>query len=122
MRPTENPVRLLHRLTALTTTTIASLSITAVPAAAQTIPQGCSTAGLGPLFNLLATMSELLFAAGIGLGGIGFLVAGIYVTLPGQDNTRRGKDVAKHVLFGLILILSADLIVQFLVSQLGGIC
>lgn len=111
-----------RRVATLAFATVVSLTVTAAPAAAQTIPQGCSTSGLGPLFHLLSTISELLFAAGVALGGIGFLVAGIYLVLPGQDNTRRGKEIAKHVLFGLILILSADLIVQFLVNQLVPIC
>ncbi len=77
-----------------------------------------------PLLNLLSSLTELAFIGGIGLGTIGFLVAGTFIVLPGQENTRRGKLIAKSVFIGTVLLLSAQLIVDFLVSQLaqGVIC
>jgi len=76
--------------------------------------------GLGPLFDLLNTIAELAFLAGIGLGTVGFLVAAIFYMLPGENYSRQGKRVAKNVLIGTILLLSSNMIVSFLVSQLGG--
>lgn len=73
-----------------------------------------------PLLGLLDSLVELAFLAGIGLGTLGFLVAALFLMLPGQDNSRRGKLVAKNVFIGAVLLLSAQLIVDFLVSQLGA--
>lgn len=73
-----------------------------------------------PLLGLLDSLVELAFIGGIGLGTLGFLIAGLFLMLPGQDNSRRGKLVAKNVFIGAVLLLSAQLIVDFLVSQLGA--
>ena len=73
-----------------------------------------------PLLGLLDSLVELAFIGGILLGTLGFLVAALFLILPGQDNSRRGKLVAKNVFIGSILLLSAQLIVDFLVSQLGA--
>jgi hypothetical protein len=72
------------------------------------------------LFNLLSTLAELAFVAGIAIGTIGLLIAAIYMMAPGQDSTRRGKDIAKHVLIGSVLLLSANMIMTFLITQLGA--
>lgn len=72
-----------------------------------------------PLIELLDSLTELAFLAGVGIGVLGFLVAGLFLMLPGQDNSRRGKLVAKNVFIGAILLLSAQMIVDFLVVQLG---
>ena len=85
------------------------------------IPGECSTpSSFEPLLGLLDSLVELAFIGGIGLGTLGFLVAGLFLMLPGQDNSRRGKLVAKNVFIGAVLLLSAQLIVDFLVSQLGA--
>lgn len=76
---------------------------------------------LVPLIELLHTLTELAFLAGVGLGVLGFSVSALFLMLPGEDNTRRGKKVAKNVLFGVILLLSANMIVGFLVNELGGV-
>jgi hypothetical protein len=73
-----------------------------------------------PLLGLLDSLVELAFISGIGLGTLGFLVAALFLMLPGQDNSRRGKLVAKNVFIGAVLLLSAQLIVDFLVVQLGA--
>ena len=73
-----------------------------------------------PLLGLLDSLVELAFIAGIGLGTLGFLVAALFLMLPGQDNSRRGKLVGKNVFIGSVLLLSAQLIVDFLVSQMGA--
>jgi hypothetical protein len=39
--------------------------------------------------------------------------------MPGEDNSRLGKKVAKNVLIGTVLLLSANMIVSFLVNELG---
>lgn len=90
------------------------------PAAAQT-PEGCNPPeNLQPLFDLLNSITELAFLGGIGLATLGFTSAGLLLIAPGQDYTRLGKSVAKNVLIGSILLLSANMITSYLVSQLGA--
>jgi len=99
-----------------------SLTITLIasPAAAQT-PEGCNPPeNLQPLFDLLNSITELAFLAGVGLATLGFTSAGLLLIAPGQDYTRLGKSVAKNVLIGSILLLSANMITSYLVSQLGA--
>jgi hypothetical protein len=74
-----------------------------------------------PLFTLLHSITELAFIGGIGLATFGFSVAGLLYIVPGQDYTRLGKKVAKNVLIGTVLLMSANMIVGFLISQLGGV-
>ena len=81
----------------------------------------CETpSSFDPLLGLLDSLVELAFLAGIGLGTLGFLVAALFLMLPGQDNSRRGKLVAKNVFIGAVLLLSAQMIVDFLVTQMGA--
>jgi hypothetical protein len=75
---------------------------------------------LQPLFDLLNSITELAFLGGIGLATLGFTSAGLLLIAPGQDYTRLGKSVAKNVLIGSILLLSANMITSYLVSQLGA--
>lgn len=77
-----------------------------------TIPEG-----LMPLFEFLHTLEQLFMVAGIAVGMIGFLVAAIYIMMPGEDPTRRGKQIAKNVLIGVVLLLTAKMIMAFLISQ-----
>ncbi|WP_206042109.1 hypothetical protein [Haloarcula argentinensis] len=74
---------------------------------------------LSPLFSLLDSITQIAFLGGVGLATLGFTSAGLLLILPGQDNTRLGKSVAKNVLIGSILLLSANMIVSFLVNELG---
>jgi len=94
------------------------------PAAAQSnatdeLPCDPSDA-LSPLFEFLNSITELAFLAGVALATLTFVVAGICLILPGQDYTRLGKNVAKNGLIGAILLLSANMITSYLVSQLGA--
>jgi type IV secretory pathway VirB2 component (pilin) len=75
---------------------------------------------LVPLFDLLHSIVELTFLGGIVLATLGFITAGILLMIPGEDNNRRGKLVARNVLFGTILLLSSSMIVRFFVSQMGS--
>ncbi|MDY6778051.1 MAG: hypothetical protein SVU32_05255 [Candidatus Nanohaloarchaea archaeon] len=75
---------------------------------------------LDPLFSLFHTLTELAFIGGVVLGTLGFLAAGMFFMLPGDDNNRRGKLAAKNTLIGTILLLSARMIMTFLTSQLGS--
>lgn len=114
----------LHRLYCALTRrfpiVVAGLLLTVQPAAAQTTPDGCTVPdSFTPLFNLLNTLAEIAFVAGLSIGLLGLLVAGTYMMLPGQDSNRKGKEIAKHVIFGTILLLSANMIMSFLTSQLG---
>ena len=93
------------------------------PAAAAHGTQKCSTpSDLVPLFELLHSLTQLAFLAGVGLGTLGFMAAGLMIAAPvGEDWSRRGKKVAKSTLFGVIILLSSQMIVAFLVDRLGGV-
>ncbi|PSP57019.1 hypothetical protein BRC72_11500 [Halobacteriales archaeon QH_7_66_36] len=108
-----------QRVATLSLQATAVLAIMTAPAAAQT-PENCTPPeNLQPLFDLLNSITELAFLGGVGLATLGFTTAGLLLILPGQDNTRLGKSVAKNVLIGSILLLSANMIVSFLVNELG---
>lgn len=76
---------------------------------------------LQPLFNLMHALTELAMLAGVGLGTLGFMFAGICYIIPGQKWNNRGRNVGKHVFLGVIILLSARMIVAFLTSQMGGV-
>lgn len=101
-------------------TAVLSVLVLSTPAAASHDELPCEVPeSLTPLFDLLDTIVQLAFLGGILLGTIGLLVAALYLMLPGEDTSRRGKQIAKHVLIGTVLLLSAQMIIGFLVSQLG---
>jgi hypothetical protein len=109
-----------RRATQIGVTLLTAISVFTTPAAASHDSLPCSVPeDLTPLFDLLDTITQLAFLGGVGLGTIGLLVAALFMMLPGEDSTRRGKTIAKHVIIGTILLLSAQMIVSFLVSQLG---
>jgi hypothetical protein len=89
------------------------------PAAAQPAEDCTVPPDLQPLIDLLNTIGELAFIAGIALATVGFSVAGLMFMMPGQEYARRGKQVAKNVFIGTIILLSANMVVSFLTSQLG---
>jgi len=96
-------------------------TLLAQPAAAAHDSLECTPPdSLSPLIDLLHSLGELAFLAGVSIGTIGFLTAGIFLMLPGEDWTRRGKTVAKNVFIGVVLLLSANMIVSYLISQMGG--
>jgi len=72
-----------------------------------------------PLFDLLNTFVEIAFIAGVAVATLGFLYAGILFMMPGEDTTLRAKRAARNTLIGTTLLLGADIIVSFLISQLG---
>ena len=76
--------------------------------------------GLEPLFTFLNSITELAFLAGVGLTTLTFVVAGTCFIIPGEDYTRLGKKIAKSGFIGAVLLLSANMITSYLVSQLGG--
>jgi len=96
------------------------------PASAQTngtVPGGVNCTpptGVQPLFDFLNSITELAFLAGIGLATLTFVVAGTCFIVPGQDYNRLGKNIAKNGLIGAVLLLSANIITSYLVTQLGG--
>jgi hypothetical protein len=95
----------------------------ASPASAQTAADGLSCEppeGMDPLFTFLNSITELAFFAGIGLATLTFVVAGICFIIPGQDYTRLGKKVAKNGFIGAILLLSANMITSYLITQFGA--
>jgi len=99
---------------------VVAVMVLSTPAAASHDDLPCTVPeSLTPLFDLLDTVTQIAFLGGILLGTIGLLVAALYLMLPGEDANRRGKQIAKHVLIGTVLLLSAQMIIGFLVSQLG---
>jgi hypothetical protein len=98
---------------------VVALISTASPVAAS--HGDCSTPeALAPLIDLLHSLGDLAFVGGVTIGTIGFLLAGTFLMIPGQDWTRRARGTAKNVFIGVILLLSADMIVGYLIAQLGG--
>jgi len=92
------------------------------PAAAAHGNLGCDPPeSLMPLFELMHTLTELAFLAGVAVGTIGFMTAGIMYMIPGREKAEQGKNVAKHVFIGVLILLSANMIVSFLVNELGGV-
>lgn len=113
--------KIKRRLTKITVAVTALVIGFTTPAAASHGELSCSVPeSLTPLFELLDTLTQLAFLGGVGIGTIGLLVAALFMMLPGEDSTRRGKTVAKHVLLGTLLLLSAQMIISFLISQLGA--
>jgi hypothetical protein len=97
------------------------LSLTPQPVAASHGSLPCEVpSNLEPLFDLLHSITQIAFLAGIVLATLGFLSAGILLMMPGEDSTRRGKQVAKQTLFGTILLLSSSMIVSFLTNEMGS--
>jgi len=91
------------------------------PVAASHGTLNCSSSEtFEPLFGLLHSLTELAFLGGIGLATLGFSVAGLLIIIPEQQYTHRGRQFAKSVLIGVILLLSAHMIVQFIANELGG--
>jgi hypothetical protein len=104
------------------------LTITA-PASAQTngtsVTSGLSCnppTGLEPLFNFLNSITELAFLGGVFLATLTFVVAGIAFIWPGQDYNRLGKKIATNGFFGTVLLLSANMITSWIVSNFPGVC
>jgi hypothetical protein len=75
---------------------------------------------MGPLLEFIDTVAQLAFTAGFGIASLGLIVAGVLFMAPGEDNTRRAKQVLKNTLFGAVILLSSDMILAFMVTQLGG--
>jgi hypothetical protein len=68
----------------------------------------------------LNTLEVLAFTGGVALGVIGLSVAGVMIAGPfGQDWVRRGKSVAKNTILGVVILASANMVVDFLISQLS---
>jgi hypothetical protein len=96
--------------------------IASQPAAASHGSLGCSpSSSFEPLFQLLHSVTELAFIAGVALATFGFAFAGIAFMIPGEEWNRRGKLAAKNVLIGTIILLSSNMVVSFLTGQLGGV-
>ncbi|WP_242695432.1 TrbC/VirB2 family protein [Halomontanus rarus] len=111
----------MRRIRTVCLTALLGMTLLTSSAAAQTDQLDCEIPpSLQPLFDLLNTFTELALLAGVGLGTLGLSIAGIMIVVPGQDWTRRGKDVAKHVIVGTIILLSAQAIVGFIVARLGS--
>lgn len=114
--------QLLSRVARLSLTIAGSIVLASTPAAAAHDSLECEPSeSLQPLFGLLDSLTELAFLLGVSLGVLGFLVAGLLIIAPGEDWTRKGKQTVKYTFFGLILLLSANMVVDFLVNELGGV-
>jgi len=98
--------------------------VASTPAAAGHGSLSCEPPeGLSPLFDLLHEITELLFLTGVTLGTAGFILGGIYMMLPGDDASQKGKTIWKYTLLGTVLVLSSEMIMTTLVKTLSpGIC
>jgi hypothetical protein len=75
---------------------------------------------LQPLLSLIDSFTTLAFLAGISLGVLGFSISGVMYMLPGEDWTRTGKKLGRHAFVGVVILLAAPMIVDYLVASLGG--
>jgi len=101
---------------------IAAIIVGSHPAAAthDSIDTDCEIPqDLTPLFDLLDSIINILMIGGVGIGTVGFLVGGIYLMMPSDDAARKGKKIWKYTLFGVVLLLSSQMIMSYLVSQLA---
>ena len=100
---------------------VVALSLISGPVAAQTATENCTIpSSLQPLFNLLNTLETLAFVAGVSVGVVGLSVAGLMIAGPfGEDWVRRGKMLTKNTILGVVILGSANMVVAFLISQLG---
>ena len=115
----------VQQLPAKTIGVLWALTLFIQPGAAQTdsVPEDCTVPdGVDPIVNFLNSVTELAFLAGVSLATLTFVVAGIYLILPGQDNTRKGKKIAKNGLLGALLLLSAEMVTSYIVGQFPGVC
>jgi hypothetical protein len=101
--------------------TVTGLILFSTPAAAVHGSGRCLPPdSLQPLYDLLHTIGVLAFSGGVALGVIGLSVAGLMIAGPfGEDWVRRGKQVAKNTVLGVIILASANMVVEFLISQLA---
>ena len=97
------------------------LTLISTPVTAQSAAENCTIPGsLQPLFDLLGTLETLAFVAGVSLGVVGLSIGGVMIAGPfGEDWVRRGKQVAKNTILGVVILGSANMVVDFLISQLG---
>lgn len=99
--------------------TLLSIWLVTGEAAALHKPQPCQIPPeFQPLMQLLHDLGSLATVAGIGLGALGIIVAGILIAAPDPNNTQRGKSVAKSSGIGVVLLLSAGMVIAFLVNSL----
>lgn len=112
---------MLKRLKDVSTGAFVAL-VTAVPAFAQL--QGATPNNLGRFSNLSSTI-QAIFGFVITIAGIFFvilfLVGGIqYLTAAGDaDGTKKAKSLLVDAIVGLIIVLAAYAIGNFILSQLG---
>jgi hypothetical protein len=119
MPDSQHATHIIHPLkTIVASFTVLTVVPAPVAAAHDSLP--CSPpSSFQPLFDLLHSLTQLAFIGGIALGTLGLLTASLFVLLPGEDSTRRGKQVAKNTVIGTILLLSSNMVMQFLTSELG---
>ena len=101
-------------------TLMLATTVSSTPAAATHGSLPCQVPqSFEPLFSLLDAFIQIAFLGGVGLATFGLSVAALLIIAPGEEYTRKGKKFAKAVLVGVIILLSANMVVQFIVSQLG---
>lgn len=102
-------------------TALSSVAIWLVPPHIVPVPP-CLPADFGRLFVFLDRIAHLLLFGGIAIATPMLLIGSILVIGPfGADGRRRGIQIIKYTLFGLILLLSAQLIVSWIVGQLAPV-
>jgi hypothetical protein len=113
----------LRRLKIAATTALIGLTGFVGTAAASHNSLSCTPPdGMMPLFEFLHALEQVAFLGGATIGTLGFLVAGGLIMMPGQERTRRGKEVASNVFIGAILLFSAQIIMSFIIAQFPAGC
>lgn len=73
-----------------------------------------------PLLEFLHTTTEVALVAGVAIGALSIIVGALFIAAPGQDSNQTGRRIIKNGIIGTVLLLSSQMIVAFLVTQLGS--
>lgn len=74
--------------------------------------------GLEPFFEFMNNITLTVVLIGVGLGILALSVSGIQYMWGGIQTKERAKERVQRVILGLIILLSAQFVVAYLVTQL----
>lgn len=118
--PLNNTIEAVKTFTRRTLLVLACVALVSTPVAAVHDSVGCDVPPeFTPLFGLLHSFAELALVGGALIGLLGILIAGIMWMIPGPDWNRKAKSTISYVIVGTVILLSAHLIMAFIINQLG---
>lgn len=76
--------------------------------------------GLEPLFIFVENLTQTVVVLGVGLGVLALSISGIRYIWGGIEAKEVAKERIQRVLIGLVILLSAEFVVDYLLLQLPG--